>query len=246
MSSPLAAVAAYFAGDKTIPHLLLAVLLGSAIGVERQWRQRTAGLRTYALVSLGAASFVDLAGTISSPSDMTRVIAYVVSGVGFLGAGAIMKEGVNVRGLNTAATIWCSAAVGASAATGEFIAATSTCALVIGVNLFLRPIIARLDRRVFSEPEHETSYCVRVLCGAQHEAHVRALLLHGFGEARLSLRELDSVDMERPGPATVEVSARVAAVKRYDAALERIAGRISLEPSVSAVRWTIEADDGAA
>jgi putative Mg2+ transporter-C (MgtC) family protein len=214
MLPPLDFFTAYFAGDKTIPRLLLAMLLGSAIGIERPWRQRTVGLRTNALVSLGAASFVDLAGTISGPGDTTRVIAYVVSGVGFLGAGTIMKEGVNVRGLNTAATIWCSAAVGASAAAGETLAAASTCALVIGVNLFLRRIVARLDRRAFSEPENETGYFVRVLCGAPQEAHVRALLLHGFGEAGLSLRELDSVDMERPGPATVEMSAHVAALKR--------------------------------
>jgi hypothetical protein len=76
--------------------------------------------------------------------------------------------------------------------------------------------------------------------------HLLLATLLGFGESGLSLRELDSVDMERPRPAAVELSARVAAVKRYDAALERSAGRISLEPSVSAVHWSIEADDNAA
>src|ERR1700748_237268 len=94
----------------TFPRLLLALLLGILVGMERQWRQRAAGLRTNTLVCLGAAAFVDLASRVNeAAAGRTQVIAYVVSGVGFLGAGAIMKEGANIRGLNTAATLWCSA-----------------------------------------------------------------------------------------------------------------------------------------
>ena len=95
--------------------LVTAFLLGGLIGVERQWRQRTAGLRTNVLVALGAAAFVDLGGRVAPTNP--QVIAYVVSGIGFLGAGVIMKEGAQVRGLNTAATLWSTAAVGAFAAT---------------------------------------------------------------------------------------------------------------------------------
>jgi putative Mg2+ transporter-C (MgtC) family protein len=235
------AIGSYLDADPTVPRLLIAVLLGSLIGVERQWHQRTAGLRTNALVCLGAASFVDLGGALAPNSAGTlQITAYVVSGVGFLGAGTIMKEGVNVRGLNTAATLWCSAAVGASAGAGETVAAIATCALVILVNSFLRRIVQLLDKRgaIVALPEVEALYLVRVLCTAQEEAHVRALLLHAFGEAGLSLRELDSADLEdRPG--RVEVKAAVAAAGRHDAALERIAGRLSLEPSVAAVRWRV-------
>jgi putative Mg2+ transporter-C (MgtC) family protein len=191
-------IADYFRRDPTLPHLLLAVLLGSFIGVERQWRQRTAGLRTHTLVSLAAASFVDLAATVpATPIGTTQVIAYVVSGVGFLGAGTIMKEGVNIRGLNTAATLWCSAAVGASAGSGEVVAAVSTCALVIFVNLFLRRIVHSLDRRgaVVLVPERETCFTLRIISSARAEAHVRALLLHGLKEAGISLQALESVDL---------------------------------------------------
>lgn len=235
-------VTGYFERDPTLPHLLLAVILGALIGIERQWRQRTAGLRTNTLVCLGAASFVDLASTVSTtPAGTIQVIAYVVSGVGFLGAGTIMKEGINVRGLNTAATLWCSAAVGASAAAGETIAALTTCALVIFVNLFLRPIVARIDRRgtVVLVPEEEVVYTLRVTSTAQHEAHVRALLLHGLKEAGLSLGSLESADTEGR-PETVQIRAELVAPNRdAAAALERIAGRLSLEPSVSAVRWRL-------
>ena len=90
--------------------LMLAQVLGAGIGVERQWRQRMAGLRTNALVATGAALFVMLGSMIPGESSPTRVVSYVVSGIGFLGGGVILREGFTVRGLNTAATLWCAAA----------------------------------------------------------------------------------------------------------------------------------------
>jgi putative Mg2+ transporter-C (MgtC) family protein len=92
-----------------------AFVLGTLIGAERQYRQRGGGLRTHVLVAVGAATFVDIGMHLNGNAGATQIIAYVVSGVGFLGAGVIMKEGSNVWGLNTAATLWCSAAVGACA-----------------------------------------------------------------------------------------------------------------------------------
>jgi putative Mg2+ transporter-C (MgtC) family protein len=83
-----------------------------SIGFERQWRQCLAGLRTNTLVALGAASFVMFSGLVPGDNIPTRVAAQVVSGIGFLGAGLIFKEGLSVHGLNTAATLRCSAAVG--------------------------------------------------------------------------------------------------------------------------------------
>ena len=85
-------------------NLALSVALGSVIGFERQWRNRLAGLRTNTLVALGAGSFVVFAALFPEESSPTRVAAQVVSGIGFLGAGAIFREGLNVRGHNTAAT----------------------------------------------------------------------------------------------------------------------------------------------
>jgi len=99
----------------TIVSLSTAFVLGGLIGFERQVRQRTAGLRTNTLVAVGAAVFVDMANRLGGHEGAVHVVAYVVSGIGFLGAGASMKEGANVTGLNTAATLWGSAAVGACA-----------------------------------------------------------------------------------------------------------------------------------
>ena len=100
--------------------LAVGVGCGALIGVERQWRARRAGLRTNALVAAGATLFV-LYAVATEDSSPTRVASYVVSGIGFLGGGVILREGVNVRGLNTAATLWCSAAVGVLAASGHLV-----------------------------------------------------------------------------------------------------------------------------
>ena len=100
--------------------LVMAIGLGALVGLERQWRQRMAGTRTNALVAGGAAAFI-MCGLLldNDPSARGRIVSYVVSGVGFLGAGVIFKEGGTVRGLNTAATIWCSAAMGALSGLGS-------------------------------------------------------------------------------------------------------------------------------
>ena len=102
-----------------ISHLLAAMLLGAIIGAERQWRQRMAGLRTNALVATGAAVFI-LSSVSTSPDSPGRIAAQIVSGIGFLGAGVIMREGMNIRGLNTAATLWCSAGIGVLCGLGQF------------------------------------------------------------------------------------------------------------------------------
>src|SRR6201995_4311935 len=97
----------------TLASLATAFVLATVIGAERQWRQRTAGLRTNVLVAVGAAAFADLGVRIYGAEGATRIVSYIVSGIGFLGAGVIMKEGAQVTGLNTAAPLWASAAVGA-------------------------------------------------------------------------------------------------------------------------------------
>lgn len=238
----MAPIGDFLRTEPTLPHLLLALLLGALIGLERQIRQRTAGLRTNALVCLGAAAFVDLAGAIGPANGVIQVIAYVVSGVGFLGAGAIMKEGVNIRGLNTAATLWCSAAVGASAGAGAALAASSLAALVIITNLLLRPLIGLIDRRTYGAAEGDMHYTLHITCPATEEAMIRAQLLQGLTQNAITLRGLDSADTERVGQ--VEVRARCDAPRSREPAIEQIAGRLSLEPSVSAVRWGVVVDEG--
>src|SRR6202035_3204500 len=125
----------------------LALVLGAFIGAERQWRQRMAGLRTNALVAAGAAMFVMLSALSARPDDSFRIAGQVVSGIGFLGAGVILRNGMNITGLNTAATLWCSAAIGTLAGYGLYGSALTGVIAVITANVCLRPIGKALNRR---------------------------------------------------------------------------------------------------
>ena len=119
----------------------LALILGALIGLERQWRHRIAGTRTNALVAVGAAAFA-MAGALifGDPAAEARIVSCIVSGVGFPGAGVIFKESAQIRGLNTAATIWCSAAVGVVTALGYAPYAAIIMAGVLLANTALRPL----------------------------------------------------------------------------------------------------------
>src|SRR5262249_30496096 len=153
-------------------NLATALGLSAIIGFERQWRNRLAGLRTNSLVSLGAASFVIFAALVPGEASPTRVATQVVSGIGFLGAGLIFREGLNVRGLNTAATLWCSAAIGVLAGAGYLLYATLATGFVVFVNLLLRPIVTFINRQPLTSTELDMGYLVSVTCRSPDEAHV--------------------------------------------------------------------------
>lgn len=217
--------------------LAVAVFLGSAIGFERQWHQKMAGLRTNALVALGSCGFVAFSGLIGE-GDPTRVAGQVVTGIGFLGAGVILREGINVHGLNTAATLWCSSMVGTLVGGGLFGPGVIAALFVIGINIALRPILGRLNRISLTATNIETHYRIEITCRASEEAHMRSRLLHALTEAGLGLRRLDSEDTHDASKA--KVTAQAVAAKRIDQALEQIVGRLSLEPTVSGATWQID------
>lgn len=217
--------------------LAVALLLGAAIGFERQWNQKMAGLRTNALVALGSAGFVAFSGLVGQ-GDPTRIAGQVVTGIGFLGAGVILREGINVMGLNTAATLWCSSMVGTFAGAGYFAPSVVAAAFVVGTNLVLRPLVQRVNRLSRTSGEAETHYTVEIDCRAAEEAHMRSLLLHELSQAGLGLRRIESEDIAQS--TKVSVTAKAVAPKRIDAALEQIVGRLSLEPMVSAATWQVD------
>jgi putative Mg2+ transporter-C (MgtC) family protein len=223
--------------DQTAIELGTATLMGACIGFERQWRQRMAGLRTNTLVAIGAASFVIFESLFPDDGSPTRVAAQVVSGIGFLGAGIIFREGLQVTGLNTAATLWCSAAVGLLAGSGHPLQAALATMFVVLVNLTLRPLVRIINRQPIAQTEADFHYSVRVVCRSPEEAHVRALLLQSTANGHLSLRRLDSTDLEESG--RVEVTAQLTSASKNDAVLEQVVGRLSLEPTVSAASWSV-------
>jgi len=128
--------------------LFCALLAGLSIGFERQWHHKAAGLRTITLVVIGSALYVLLSLQLApDKGDVTRIISQVVTGIGFLGAGIIFKEGLNVRGLTTAATVWCSSAIGCLSAAGFYLEALIGTVFIIGVNAFLVPLDKKLSKR---------------------------------------------------------------------------------------------------
>src|SRR5579859_5068439 len=125
--------------------LLLALGLGAAIGFERQCRGHEAGLKTNALVAAGSAMFVMMASYFTEPD---RIVAQIMPGIGFLGAGMIMRDGLHVRGLNTAATLWCSASIGTLAGSGHVGVASIGAAVILAANILLRAIATAVDRKI--------------------------------------------------------------------------------------------------
>ncbi len=155
--------------------LFTSLALGAAIGFERQWRQKSAGLRTNTLVAMGSAAFVLLSLQIGG--DATgRIASYIVSGIGFLGAGVIMKDGLNVQGLNTAATIWCSAAVGSLCGLGMFAEAAVVSAAIMLTHIVLRPVGLQLNRITFTQSATtQTDYLFTIKCRTEVENQCLAM-----------------------------------------------------------------------
>lgn len=138
-----------------VSRLLLAALLGSIVGIERERLSWAAGLRTHMLVAVGAAlvmivsafGFADIQEAKNVSLDPSRVAAQVVSGIGFLGAGSIMLRGEIIRGLTTAASLWVVAAVGLAVGGGMYVAAIAATAIVLAILAGLKPIEKRFSPR---------------------------------------------------------------------------------------------------
>lgn len=129
----------------TISKIGMAFVLGYLIGIEREWHGKVVGTRTVTLIAIGTAMYVLMSPTISG-GDNSRIIAQVVSGIGFLGAGIIFKDGDTVKGLTTAATVWCAAAVGGLCGFGMFAEAMLGTVAIIIINLFFRHRLSKLEK----------------------------------------------------------------------------------------------------
>ncbi|MCQ8239373.1 MgtC/SapB family protein [Rhizosaccharibacter radicis] len=217
-----------------------AFLLGTLIGAERQYRQRTAGLRTNALVALGASAFVDLAQRLTGNDGAVRVLAYVVSGIGFLGAGVIMKEGMNVRGLNTAATLWCSAAVGACAGTDMAAEAAALTVFVVAGNTLLRPLVNAINRIPLGGGGLEATYSVMVTTAADKADTLRDTLVDHLELMRYPSAETEI--LERPDD-TVEIRARLVSTGAIDTDLDAIVAHLERDHDVTHASWEVQTQD---
>ena len=215
--------------------LLFAFGCGVAIGVERQLRQRTAGLRTITLVTSGACLFVSLGMLMGN--GITQIAAYVVSGVGFLGGGVIMRDKGSIQGINTAATLWCAAAVGVLSGTGYFAPAVAGTLVVLATNTVLRELSRAINAAPVANADVVRDYELSVVCREADEVHTRTLLSNAMYSEPLSFQSLTSQDCDGQPP-RVQVTATCRTHPKDQARIEQVASRISMERGVSSVSWS--------
>jgi putative Mg2+ transporter-C (MgtC) family protein len=212
-----------------------AVILGLFIGLERQLTGHAAGIRTNILVSIGACLFT-LFPQLVGAEDITRTAAQVVTGIGFLCSGIIFKEGLNVRGLSTAATIWCTAAIGVLSSSGLIIHAFFAAGLLICCNVIFRFVGDRVRPLAYFGDE-ENTYVLSVSCREDEEFAIRSAIVDNLTRARLQLTNLQSAD-EIGNKVEIEATVIIYG-RRRDAHIERVTAQVALEKGVTKAGWEL-------
>jgi putative Mg2+ transporter-C (MgtC) family protein len=224
----------------TIVSLGVAFVLGTLIGAERQYRQRTAGLRTNVLVAVGAAAFVDIGMRLNGAASAAHVLAYVVSGVGFLGAGVIMREGFNIRGLNTAATLWGSAAVGGTAGADMIAEAVLIAGFVLTANTALRPLVNTINRQPLDEATTEATYDIHVTVAPDEVTEIREALLDRLEKRNYAVRETSA---EERSEEAVELMVTLAASTAREEDMNAVISAIEGMSGVQRASWSMRTGD---
>lgn len=204
-------------------------LLGIIIGFERQCRRRIAGMRTITLVSLGAFLFVSVS-KLTVANDISRVAAQVVSGIGFLGAGVILRDGTNIRGLNTAATLWCSAAIGTLTALGLLIEAIIGVFFILFANVVLRFISKIMMGKFAPKVEH---YLLGIECNPDKEMVVKNLLIQKLKSQHNSLKNF--VTKKIDNNIRIEVEVEIVGDEGDD--IDSIINRLCIEEGINSTEY---------
>jgi putative Mg2+ transporter-C (MgtC) family protein len=223
--------------SQTLFALAVAFVLGTAIGFERQWRQRSAGLRTTVLVAVGAAAFSDLGLGLGGPDGAVRIVAYVVSGIGFLGAGVILKDGASIRGLNTAATLWCSASVGTFAGAGRPAEAFGVAVFILAANTLLRPLVDWINRHPLADGT-EAHYTVYASCDRVNVADVRDLLEEVLTRAGYPVRQ---IEIKSQSETQVELEADLIPTTAVRTELDHAIAELERSTLVRVATWSVGA-----
>ncbi len=210
-------------------------ILAFLIGFERQCRRRSIGFRTYALVSIGAFLFVTFSFH-NEPADITRIAAQVVPGIGFLGAGVILKDGNNIKGLNTAATLWCCAAVGVLCASGLLLEATIGTVFILLSNIVLRFVARRMNDSL--KHKEEELYTITVKCYKVNRDKIRSVISK-INDSELKLINVESHTYEEN---KVIISAKIMILSHQNHLIEELINKINLEEGVLSLGWDKESN----
>lgn len=202
----------------------LCFVLGIIIGLERQYRRRIAGMRTITLVALGAFLFVSVS-KLTLANDISRVAAQVVSGIGFLGAGVILRDGKNIRGLNTAATLWCGAAVGTLTALGLLVEAVIGVFFILLSNIVLRFISKNIMMKINPKAEH---YSLIIECDVEKEMIVKNLLIQKLKSQHNSMKNFTT--KKNDDKLIIEVQVEI--LNDGDDSIDDIINRLCIEQGI--------------
>ena len=211
--------------------IFLCFIISFCIGLERQWRRRAIGLRTNVLVCIGSFLFVTFSIQ-TNAKDISRIAAQVVSGIGFLGAGVILKDGANVKGLNTAATLWCNAAIGTLCAAGLLIEALIGGLLILFSNIILRFVAQKMN--VKANNMKFSDYRLKVICDEDKEFVIRTLISQSVNDEYMLLSNMENNDLDE-GKVKISATFQIATDKKNQ--MEELINRIVLEPGVTSSGW---------
>lgn len=208
--------------------IIVCFILSFIIGFERQYRRRTIGLRTNVLVCIGSFLFTSV-GFHFVDADITRIPAQIVSGMGFLGAGVILREGKNIRGLNTAATLWCNAALGVLTASGMIFEAVVGTLFILFSNVILR-IFAN---RMVDKNNTTKKFILTIACSPKKAVVIRTLLLQRLNREEVMLDDIENISEEDK----VKIIASIEISNNSAFKIDKIMNRMSMEPDVYSVGW---------
>ncbi len=220
--------------------LVIALLLGTLIGAERHLKQRNSNLVTHALVSLGAASYASLPSAMGLEFDL-RMGAQVITGIGFLGAGLIIRDGTNIKGLSTAATVWSTGAVGVFAGYGQLLLAVEAALFIVAFNFTLPKLGRYIETWSVVASEQDRIYDIRLTCPLEDEIAIRAALLQSLNANKLQFRSIKSRLDE--GDGSMEIEAIVFSKSDEDSVVEQLVAQLSLRSQVAKTSWSKIIDD---
>lgn len=212
--------------------LCICFILSILIGLERQLRHRMVGLRTNVLVCVGAFLFVYLSYGIDA-SDKTRIAAQVVSGIGFLGAGVILRDGNKIKGLNTAATLWCVSAIGVLCAAGLVVQATIGTLFVLTSNIILRLFSQHIMNKIKQSAKEK--YTIRINCKKSKEEKVRANFAKIIDNNDLVLNSLERSEITEE-----EIKLKAIMITSTPSKVEMVINKLSTDAGVISITWEHE------
>lgn len=223
--------------------LAIAIILGFIVGLERQWTKHQAGILTNVIVCVGAYAYSAFSYIANQDNvDVTRIAAQVVCGIGFLGAGLILRDGTNVKGLSTAATIWTTAAIGILCTLPNILFSVIVAVAIVILHLVLHPLSSFINRKRQYDKEKERKveclYKISIKCTEESESDVRSSLVKTIRNKNgVLLHNLESNDSD---DGNVKIRAYITTVKKNDDIVESIIAHIGKEEGILSAGWKID------